>query len=240
MRSAMHLLISLPVLLVPAMIYSTAPATAQVVTVGPSDAVKILAQSQAADKKCRHLTAAEHEELSGYVAKAEVAAASRDNVALATSARRTGYKLGRAMACGNNSEELVRAALNAARIAMAQARRNANRRKVKTASRALVTPVRARRRTAPPAFRASIATLSGYRTQAAAYYIERRCRHLSRAQVISFYRMIVADHNALLASQGAAAVARAKKSAVAIASGHQACGSRTAALVKNGYRAIRR
>ncbi len=62
MRKLTHMVISLPLLVAPLALVGVAPVKAQQVqNVGPTGAVKLLAQSTTADAKCRYLTRSENE-----------------------------------------------------------------------------------------------------------------------------------------------------------------------------------
>jgi hypothetical protein len=72
-----------------------------------------------------------------------------------------------------------------------------------------------------------------------AYYVERRCGHLSRSETRRFWEQIVARHKRALARYGAAAVRAALKQAEA-AAGARRCNTQTAMLVKESFAALRR
>ena len=223
-------------LVVPLTLTVTTPVKAEVQSFGPTGALSLLAQSRTADKKCHHLTKSEHSELSGYVARAEIAAASMESSTVAKTARRDGERKGRAMTCGRGSEELVRASLDAARRAMKAAERK--RPKTAKVAKRVVTPSpsQARRRN-PSGIVATIKAggLKQYREFTTAYYLERRCKHLSRRAVMNFYNAVVARHRAVLRKYPGPQVANAKREAEQRALRAGRCSARTARIVHNSF-----
>ncbi|HHI81766.1 MAG TPA: hypothetical protein ENJ99_01295 [Rhizobiales bacterium] len=241
-------LILLPLVTMSIAAASNGPASAEVRYVGPAGAVKLLAQSKAVNAKCNHLSASESSELSGYTAKAEIAVARMQGAGTARDARHAGIKQGKAMACGRGSEELVRASLDAARRAMAQAKgqrpRTASlqpRQQQKPAPRPVI------RRSLPPASEPVVRiyrpegarenkSLTRYRRITTAYYLERRCQHLPPAKAMAFWKRIVASHKSVLKKYTSSQVARTMASARAAARARGACGNSTRRIVMAGYR----
>lgn len=232
MRKLSSVVISLPVMFASFAIYSAQPGFAETQNVGPTGAVRLLAQSRSVDARCKHLTSREHGELNDYVAKAEIGAAKMSSAAEAQDARRSGNALGKKMACGRNSEELVRATLDAARRAMRVATRNAKKR---VAKQRQVTrqPQRAKQ---PVVAVSASSSLTGYRSVTEAYYLERRCQHLSRPAAVRFWHSIVARHKAVLRKYSKSQVAKAKSGAKHAADSRGSCGQRTASIVQAGLR----
>ncbi len=233
------LVVSLPLLVIPLGLAMSSVVKAETVNVGPSGAVKLLSQSNAVNGKCNYLPASQKSELSGYLAKAEIAAASMDGTRQARTARKQGAKLGKQMACNSESQELVAATLDAARRAMRAAVAQKKRSRVKTAKRRPAPYVVKKVKIDPSLPRATIFTKKGsltrYRKLTAAYYLERRCQHLSRAQAVDFWKRIVARHNAVLSKYSTSQVAKAKRDAETAANAQGACGARTAQIVRAGY-----
>jgi len=90
-----------------------------------------------------------------------------------------------------------------------------------------------------PAERATGPDLSRYERATAAYYVERRCGHLQHGQAVNFWKAIVNEHNAALATHPRSDVARAKAQAIAIAEGSGGCGAKTRRMVASGMSLIR-
>lgn len=232
MRRLTSLVISLPLLATPLIFSGVSPVNAKEQNVGPIGAVRLLAQSGAADSKCHHLTSREHLELKDYLAKAEIAAATMASAPLAQDARRSGNKRGKSAVCGRGSEELVRATLDAARRAMAQAIAQRQPRQVvrqQPRNKTVETSISDQR----PIVNAT--SLTRYRRVTEAYYLERRCQHLSRSKAVRFWKRIVSSHNAVLRKYSALQVSKAKTGAERAARDRGSCGARTARIVKAGY-----
>ncbi len=238
MKKLKGLVVSLPLLVVPLGLMMSGAAKAETINVGPSGAVKLLSQSASVNGKCNYLSASNHNELNSYLAKAEIAAASMDGTQEARSARKQGARLGKQMACSADSKELVVATLDAARRAMraALAQKGSQTRKV---ARRPAPYVEKKVRIDPLLPRATIVvkrgSLTRYRKVTAAYYLERRCQHLSRTNAVRFWKRIVSRHNAVLSKYSTAQVAKAKRDAERAANAQGACGARTAQIVRAGY-----
>jgi hypothetical protein len=212
----------------------------------PAQALRILAQARAMDSKCKFLDEGSHMELSDYVAKAEVATAARQGVDTADQAIQAGKKAGKASTCDSGGEELVTAALQAAREAMRQARsaqsaprssqprrRMAQRQAAERNVR--LVPRRSRERIVAyvrPPHRERAMTPGGqigrYVAMTSDYYLARRCKTLGYAQAMRLWKRVKNAHYALMRSAGPAVVARAKARAIARAA-RRSCGARLAA-----------
>ncbi|VAV90347.1 hypothetical protein MNBD_ALPHA08-1523 [hydrothermal vent metagenome] len=237
MRKLTHMVISLPLLVAPLALVGVAPVKAQQVqNVGPTGAVKLLAQSTTADAKCRYLTRSENAELSDYLTKAEVGAAGMTTAGDAQQARRDGKKLGKTMACGQTGEGLVRATLDAARRAMAAARAQQKSKKVVTRQQPQRRIVVRRQSDRQLATIGNITSLTRYRRVTEAYYLERRCQTLPRSQAVRFWKKVVASHNAVLKKYTPSQVKKAKNGAEMAANNRGPCSSRTARIVQSGLR----
>ncbi len=237
MRKLTHMVISLPLLVAPLALAGVAPVKAQEVQdVGPTGAVKLLAQSSVADRKCRYLTGGENGELRDYLTKAEVAAAQMVSAAEAQRARRDGNKLGKTMACGQTGEGLVRATLDAARRAMVAARAQRKTKKVVVRQQPQRQIVVRRPSDRQLAKVGNITSLTRYRRVTEAYYLERRCQTLPRSQAVRFWKKVVASHNAVLKKYTPSQVKKAKTGAEMAAKNRGPCSSRTARIVQSGFR----
>lgn len=230
MRIASKIVISLP-LLAGAWMVGIGSMSAAVQDLRPSEAVELLARSEAIDVKCRHLSGAEHDELRDYVARAEVAVASQTSAARAGAAINKGAAAGNATSCGRESEITVRATMDAARRAIAASR---NAQPEPAAPRAQTAALR----TSEPAVGAR-GKPARYARLAAAYYVERRCKHLSHAQAVDFWKRIVRMHKSVLSSHGPDALTRAKSRAIAKSKSMRRCNSNSAKLVRASYRTIK-
>jgi hypothetical protein len=228
MRSLAPYLVTFPLLLAPMSAVWVKPALAQVVPA--EQALELLARGVAADAKCNHLNGGERQELVDYLATAEVAETARSSPAGAQSIIARGKAQGRESLCGAQSRDEVQATLAAARDAMA---RSDGRRRVKPQRQ--TADANASRRTRQAGIAVGTKTgLAGYGEWAMAYYVERRCGHLSNRKMYRLWNAVLARHNAALKAHGRRAVATTLKRAEARAL-RQACGTRTAALVGAAY-----
>ncbi|MGE0239626.1 MAG: hypothetical protein AB7S59_12980 [Parvibaculaceae bacterium] len=172
------------------------------------DALRLLAKSRAADGKCKILPTAEADELNGYLARAEIAAASRHSVSEAQSTIALGKALGDTVSCTAATSGEVGATLAAARQAMA-AVKQPRRAEADAETNSGESPAPRPAERAPESRRS--ASLADYGRQAFAYYVERRCEYLSRRDIRAFWTAIVRQHKAALGAYGGPAVARMLK-----------------------------
>ncbi|MFO0993334.1 MAG: hypothetical protein U1E67_15540 [Hyphomicrobiales bacterium] len=105
MAKLLNMLITLPVILVPVAILSVKPAGAEMVS--PTEALEILAKSDAASSKCGVLMGQERAELKQYVARAEIAAARRMGPEEANGVVLSGRAAGKSVSCtGETTAEI--------------------------------------------------------------------------------------------------------------------------------------
>jgi hypothetical protein len=205
----------------------------------PDAATELLAAAQEINTKCSVLSPSAEEELTGYVARAELATVNRLGVEGARRVIGAGKAQAKGASCDSGSRTLVEGTLEAARHAHAEAESRA----VMAAEKSAEKPTKAEKRAAKPLPREATAAVSGglqsYGRQAMAYYVERRCAHLSSREANRFWRLIVARHKEALRQNGVKAVRLTLRRAEAAAAG-KSCGSRTAQLVKQNYAALSR
>lgn len=223
------LFISLPVLALP--LWDAAPKAQAEVVMSQIDALRQIAKSTAANSKCNILPAPEAEELSGYLARAEIAAASRQSVGEARSAISLGKTLGGSAACSANTSDEVKATLDAARQVVAVAAKPSDEAEDDTTVEAPVATDRSRLIAAPKPRNASLAE---YGQQAFAYFVERRCEYLSHRDVRAFWAAVVREHRAALSAYGRRAVVRTVRRAEAEADRTE-CGARSRQIVRAEY-----
>jgi len=210
-----YLLITLPLLGAPVSTLGAKHLAAA--TASPLEALELLAKSSAIDSKCRTLATGDRYELNGYLARAEVASTARYSVEDARSAVASGRQQGEAASCSPYSKGEVRDTLWAAREAMAKVKSRSSsskNRKAISAGKLPRQPARAMR-----------LTLKAYESLATAYFVERRCRHLSRGEVRDFWRRTVRDYQATVRTYGVYAVRRAQNNAEAKAQNFDCNGS---------------
>lgn len=199
----------------------------------PIEALQQLAKSKAADVKCNVLGNAERDELSFYLARAEVAVTRTMPVSDVQGSLASGRITGANAACDTDGRREIAATLAAARRAMAAAETpRAAKRPPRMASKSILAG------TQSLAFAAPRDDLGRYGRQAMAYYLERRCTHLSGFKTRDFYNRIIARHQAAVRAYGRPAVTaelrRAESEAAQIRCGE---GRSTVAA---GYSDIRR
>jgi hypothetical protein len=220
MHKFSQFLITLPILVLPITALAIKPASAE--TVGIERALELLAKSRVVDGKCNILTVSERDELSTYVAKAEVAAAEKTTLEVTRSALSAGIKQGQMAPCGSETSTEVKETLLAAREAIHSATQETG-----------ITPEPAVAVMAP----APKASLSAYSRIIETYFLERRCTYLSRRKMNSFYKAVVRGHQAVISEFGKAAVSKIMKSAEA-RSNYQSCNGAGEARVKASFAEI--
>jgi DNA primase catalytic subunit len=217
-----HLVISLPLFIASIAMAPIKPALAE--TVGIERALELLAKSTVVDAKCHVLSAAEREELSRYVSRAEVSAAEKTTLEITRSSLATGRKAGQAMTCGAVASADVRDTLRAAREAIKSLSKND---KIAATSPVLQDQPQ-------PAIKGK---LSNYARITEAYFLERRCTYLSDRQISEFYKAVLRNHRAAMAQFGRSAVYQARKTAESRADG-QKCNATGRARVAASYAEI--
>ena len=222
------LLVSLPLLALPVATIATKPVFA---AGAAAEAVLILSRARAADSKCSYLTPAERDELQRYAARAEIAAASQGSASAAKSAAAAGKADGAGAFCSQATQSDVRETLTAARQAVAATKTVAE--ELKAAKPKLRMAERSgiqRDDTRKP----SGNSLGFYTKVVQAYYFERQCKSLPRADGKRFWRGIARLHYATVAQNGKPAVAGVMARAERKASG-TSCGSSILAEIRQGY-----
>ncbi len=214
-----HLVISIPLLITSLVGVTQKPAFAE--TVGIERALELLAKSTVVDARCHILSAAERDELSRYVSRAEVSAAEKTTLEVTRSSLASGRKEGQATACGSLASADVRDTLRAAREAIKSLSKNGK--------RWAETPADAQ-----PATKGK---LSNYARITEAYFLERRCTYLSDRQISSFYKAVVKNHRDAMAQFGRSAVFQARKTAEIRADG-QKCNATGRARVNASFAEI--
>jgi hypothetical protein len=217
-----HLLVTLPLVAVPMTLVAAKPSQAAVTAA--EEAVRLLSKAQAEDRRCGFLSGAERSELSRYADRARAAATAQSSALAARGGAAAGMSEGRASGCSEDLRADVRETLEAARAAAAEANRA-------SAPRPASAALAAGGRDDPPA---TVRGLGFYASVVGAYYLERRCRSLSRSDAERFWKGVVRIHREAMAEHGQAAVARVMLKAERDAAA-SACGSRAIARIGRGY-----
>lgn len=227
MARLLHILITLPLIASPLSLLASNTLHAE--TLSQMDALRLLAKSKAADAKCQVLPSGDADELGSYLARAEVAATQRGSVQDTQGTIAVGKALGEAAACNDRTAEEVTDTLDASRRAMAAVEdpRTMRRQSAASSSRTLARSEDSLSERLP-------VTIKGYRQQAFAYYLERRCRHLTSRQARSFWSSIIRQHRAALRSDGRKAVATVLRNAEAAAD-DMSCGVQSRRIVRAEY-----
>ncbi len=212
-------LITLPILALPLTALATKPALAE--TVGIERALELLAKSAVVDSKCKVLTVSERDELSTYVAKAEIAAAEKTTLKVTRSALSAGKKQGQAATCGTGASYEVKQTLVAAREAIDAATQQES--EPSEAVAAVLAPAPAAKN-----------TLSAFEEVIEVYFLERRCTYLSKRKINQFYKAVVRNHGVAVSEFGKPAVSKVMKAAEA-RSNYQSCNGAGKARVKAGF-----
>ncbi len=215
-------LITLPVMVLPLALAASEPVFAE--SVGIERALELLAKSKVANGKCAVLSMSESDELSGYVARAEVAAVEKTSLDATRSALNAGKAQGRAAPCGVEISREVRDTLVAAREAIKTADNTAGK---ASAEEPLVVA-----QAAVPRI-----SLSTYNRIIETYFVERRCAYLSKRKMDAFYKAVMRGHQAVVSEFGKAMVSKIMKSAEA-RSNYQNCDGTGEARVKAGFDAV--
>ena len=230
-------LISLPLLL------GTMNAVAFAETVTPEQATELLAKSQTMDSKCSFLNSVQHSELSNLVARAEIALATQQSVAIASAALARGKALGKEASCVDSESAEVSGILAAAKTASLQAPKP-------VAQMAAVEPqpVAALEQPADPVAEPAMvvetkmhllpqqvkkvavkplkptvaAGLGSYASLTQRYYLQRRCGTMGSHAINALYQNVVATHQRTLQAFGVASTAAAMRRAEALAA-QQTC-----------------
>lgn len=218
-------LITLPVLILPLAAWVTSPASASTLSV--DEGLFVLAKSKASDGKCGFLSRSERQELSGYLARAEVASQSMIGGAAVNAAIAKGRTAGRTAACNSPSRADVEETVAAARLAVAQADGVKPARAQTAESEKKLDKSRKLGPVAPPE----------YGKLAKPYFVDLRCKQLTSRKARLFYEAIKDLQKASIAKHGTAAIAAAqaktRKSAQTIA-----CGPASRQLAEQGLAAI--
>ena len=227
-----RLLISLPLIAAPAIALMPHPGSA---AMQPIEALEQLAKSRTAEARCRTLDQRERDELAGYLARAEVAVTRTAPLSDVQGSLTAGRMAGEAVPCSDAVRNEITATLAAARRAMAavEARPATRIFEPKAAGTARnLGNTSAQGSTMPRD------NLARYGRQAKAYYVERRCTHLSGHKTRNFYDLIVRRHQAAVQAYGGPAVGIVLRRAEAEAADIRCAGSRS--LVAAAYSDIRR
>jgi len=203
------------------------------------ETARLLARVEAINGRCGFLSPADHDVLKTFVARAEVAAAGEGGPQEASEAVASGRAEGSAASCNEQSARLVRSAYAAARNAASGTRRGQS--AVAAPPAPPLPPPQANRRMEawpePQPQPGGGSAINRYGRRLEAYYLDLRCRHLTRPDSVRFWRSIVQDQRDAARESGSYAVAAVQQRARALAS-RAWCGRNTVRRVIDGYRGL--
>lgn len=192
-----------------------------------AQAVKLLVQARTADTRCKFLSKTLHNELVSYAARAEVAANGKIPASQVRAAFSSGTSVGRAMPCNEATRKDVAETLEVARDAIRGSDASVEEPPERSAEEDTV---------ARATGEAEDSFAFSYQSLVKAYFVERRCRHLSEKQDIRFWKQVVSRQKSLARKVGASAVARQTRAAEAAADGLR-CGGKTRRMVNAAFTA---
>jgi hypothetical protein len=236
MAKLLNMLITLPVIILPVLGLTPDPAAAEMVS--PTEALQILAKSDAASAKCGILMGSERNELKQYIARAEIAAARRIGPEETNATVMSGRAAGKATSCTGAATAEIYDALNAARVAVAQAdggRRSKTTLFPKSRSVRLTNstpPVTIERQAVAP-----LGSLGRFQQVSTAYFIEKRCRFLPYSRARDFWQSVLGAQSEAMAANSRNKVNAILKQARATAA-RTTCDSRAARLVRSAYASL--
>ncbi len=212
----------------------------------------------------RQLSPSDREELATHAAFAETAAARTNGSGRVIAARKRARS---SVSCGSGAKDRAQAGLSAGRkfeqkfvdrraqLSRAKSRKAKRRqeRKVRRANRKQrARTLAARRRALAPTQRTSLrvaerrsrgkvarGSIARFKSQTRAYYIQRRCNHLSYNKALRFWELIAVQHDRMIRRYGSGAVSRAQRQARSAAR-RARCSAATKQQVSAGLRGVRR
>jgi hypothetical protein len=220
MHCLKRLMLTLPVLALPLAAVAVKPAEA---ALSAEQGLTILARAKAADTKCNFLSGAERRELTGYLARAEMASRGLMDDDTANTAIANGRASGKAAKCSAANRSDVEETLLAARLAVAEADG--------------VKPEKAEKPRKPS--KTGAVSLAEYRELTKPYFVDLRCKQLSGRKPHRYYDAIKDLQAASIAKHGTAAVANAQARARKDARG-VTCGPASQKMAEAGLAAILR
>ncbi len=172
---------------------------------GAEKATELLARAQAVQQKCKFLNASQTEELSSFVARAEIAMVSKSSTKYAKSIIANGRALGKKAACSDLERTDAIDIINAAR----QATSGIKQASAKPIQVEKPEPVIVKVKKSTPEPRQKPARTDGlaqYAQLTKRYYLARRCNAMSYNAISSLYRNVVVTHRNVVANFGVPAV----------------------------------
>jgi hypothetical protein len=178
---------------------------ASAATFAAEQATEMLARAHAVQQKCKFLTANQNEELSRFVARAEIAMVSKSSTKATKAIIANGRAQGQKAACSDTERTDILDILNAAQQASAGTRPPTA--KPVSIEKPRVAVVAVKKPTLEPVQK-SVTTggLAQYAQLTKRYYLARRCGSMSMSSINSLYRNVVATHRKVVSNFGVPAV----------------------------------
>ncbi len=181
-------------------------------------AIELLARSQTLDTKCKFLGAADHDDLSGLLARAELALAQRTTVTITKQTLEQGRNAGQSASCSGAEQAQIALILSSAKQAAAKAPVAAVPQQVVQASPTkpwrllkkapqIKVVINADEPTKLKVTQQKTVGLLQYANITERYYLARRCGTMSPRKISGFYQTVVNTHQSVLSIYGRAAVA---------------------------------
>ena len=203
MFSANRTAVFTSILLTSFSIFSSLEASAA--TFAAEQATEMLARAQAVQQKCKFLTASQNEELSRFVARAEIAMVSKSSSKATKIIIANGRAQGQKAACSYIERTDILEILTAAQQASAGINLPADKPVIVEKSR--VAFAATKKPVPEPAQKfAPTGNLSQYAQLTKRYYLARRCNSMSMSSINSLYRNVVASHRNVVSNFGVPAV----------------------------------
>jgi hypothetical protein len=189
------------------------PLAASAEPIAAEQATQLLARSQSLEEKCKFLLPAQRDELSAFVAKAEVAMVARSSVKATKALINVGRAQGKAAACNDAERADV--------VDIISAAQQATSRKIQMVQTTVpskpITLATTIEKTKPlfSVFKKPIVEtkpepiksgLGQYAQLTQRYYLARRCNSMSYGSINSLYKNVVSTHRLVVASFGVPAV----------------------------------
>ncbi len=175
------------------------PITATAEPIAAEQATQLLARSQALEEKCKFLSTAQHDELSAFVAKAEVAMVAKSSVKATKSLIETGRTQGKVADCSDAERADIVDIISAAQQATSRRVHMVQTSVLKTPT-VKVTQIE---KSKPAPIKSG---LDQYAQLTQRYYLARRCNSMSSGSINSLYKNVVSTHRSVVASFGVTAV----------------------------------
>lgn len=188
--------------------------------IGAEEATKLLARSQSVEEKCKFLTPSQHEELSAFVAKAEIAMVAKSTTSNAKSIITAGRAEANNATCSDaeraevidiiDAAHQATTAISQANVAPTPVPKKIVLKKTIVTKVSFEKPMVEKKIEKAPSVVVNrihqTAGLNHYAALTQRYYIARRCKTMSYGSITGLYKDVVSSHKLVVSSFGARAV----------------------------------